>query len=300
MDVGALLAGFLERPRILSARKALDIYGAAAGGLLANGLAFATLFAAIPTVLLVLGVTGWVAAGDEAIQDRVTDALVAALPPLADLVRSAVEAITDGAAFTSVVGAVGLVWTVSQLFGAFDVAFARIYAGEPERGAIWRTVRGILVVGILGAGVVTVVVVLVLVAAFEAGGRAPDPAAADVGDTLASPVVMTAVTALVVMAAYRLLPPRPPSWRAMLVPAVVVAVVLAILGQVFGFIAPRLVGVAELAGPLASGFVALAWLSFSFQALLLGAAWVRVRDERVGSAALERPAAPAEAGRRGE
>ena len=300
MDVGALLGGFLERPRILSARKALDIYGAAAGGLLANGLAFATLFAAIPTVLLVLGVTGWVAAGDEAIQGRVTNALVAALPPLADLVRSAVEAITDGAAFTSVVGAVGLVWTVSQLFGAFDVAFARIYAGEPERGAIWRTVRGILVVGILVAGVVTVVVVLVLLAAFQAGGQTPDPAAADVGGTLASPVVMTAVVALVVIVAYRLLPPRPPSWRALLVPAVVVAVVLAILGQVFGFIAPRLVGVAELAGPLASGFVALAWLSLSFQALLLGGAWVRVRGEQVGSAPLERPAAPAEAGRRGE
>ena len=33
----------------------LDIYGHAAGGLLANGLAFSALFASIPTALLVLG-----------------------------------------------------------------------------------------------------------------------------------------------------------------------------------------------------------------------------------------------------
>lgn len=300
MDLGALLGEVLERPRVLTARRALDAYGAAAGGLLANGLAFATLFAAIPATLLVLGVTGWVAAGDEAIQRRVTVALVAAVPPLADLIRSAVDAITEGAAFTSVVGAIGLIWTVSQLFGAFDVAFARIYAGARERGAIWRTVRGVLLVGVLAGSLVMVVVVLVLLAAFETGGTAPRPAAGDVGGSLASSIVMTAVASLVVIAAYRLLPPRPPSWRALLVPAILVTVVLAILGQVFGFIAPRLVGVAELAGPLASGFVALAWLSFSFQALLLGGAWVRVRDEGLGSARLEGPAASAEPGGRGE
>ena len=37
----------------------LDIYGAAAGGLLANGLAFSSLFASIPTTLLIVGVAGW-------------------------------------------------------------------------------------------------------------------------------------------------------------------------------------------------------------------------------------------------
>jgi hypothetical protein len=52
--------------------------------------------------------------------------------------------------------------------------------------------------------------------------------------------------------------------------------------------------------------VTLAWLSLTFQALLLGAAWVRVRDEgdggpgSAGSAALGRAAAPAEPGGRRE
>ena len=83
------------------------------------------------------------------------------------------------------------------------------------------------------------------------------------------------------------------------IPAIVVGIVIVVLSQVFVALVPRLVGVAALAGSLASAFVALAWLSFTFQALLYGAAWVRVRDEaadRAGSDGLGSPAAPAEPG----
>ena len=76
------------------------------------------------------------------------------------------------------------------------------------------------------------------------------------------------------------------------------------LSQLFLFVAPRLIGAALVAGSLATAFVALAWLSFTFQALLLGAAWVRVRDDRLDEAergsALAGPAATTEPRRRGE
>ena len=52
-----------------------------------------------------------------------------------------------------------------------------------------------------------------------------------------------------------------------------------LLTQAFTFLAPRLVGVAALAGSLATAFIALAWMSFLFQALLYGAAWVKVRED---------------------
>ena len=39
----------------------LDTYGRATGGLLANGLAFAALFTAVPIMLLTLGLTGFLA-----------------------------------------------------------------------------------------------------------------------------------------------------------------------------------------------------------------------------------------------
>ena len=52
------------------------------------------------------------------------------------------------------------------------------------------------------------------------------------------------------------------------------------LTQAFGLLVPFLVGRAAVAGSLAAAFIALAWLSFVFQALLLGATCVRIADER--------------------
>ena len=79
-------------------------------------------------------------------------------------------------------------------------------------------------------------------------------------------------------------------------------IAITLLTQLFTALVPFLVGAAAIAGSLASAFVALAWLSFSFQALLYGAAWVRVREDgRVAaSARLGGPAAPAEPGGGGE
>jgi membrane protein len=307
----AFLAWILERPPIVLLRAVLDVYGRAAGGLLANGLAFSALFSAIPSTLLVLGLAGWVAAGDPAIQQQVTDALVAALPPLAELIRDSVDAITDGAALASIVGVVGLIWTVSQLFSSLDTAFARIFADEPERTGLRRTVRGLLVVVVLGVVGIAVIAGLGVLAALDAVSGAQGSLARGVAGLLGSPLTLTVIIGAAVIMGYRFLPPKPPDWRALLLPAVVVGVVLVVFSQAFTFLVPRLVGAAELAGSLASGFVALTWLSFSFQALLLGAAWVRVREggppagmgpvaSPVGSAALERPTAPAEPGIGGE
>jgi membrane protein len=310
MDIRSFLARVLERPRVVAARAILDAYGRAAGGLLANGLAFSALFAAVPATLLVLGVAGWAASGDPAIQEQVSDALASAFPPLAALIRSSVDAITDGAALTSLVGVIGLLWTVSQLFGAMDTAFARIFAGVPPRDLFRRTLLGFGSVAALGALIVVVVAALGGLAALGALSDGKGSLAIGMADLLASPPFLALGACLAVAIGYRTLPPRSPAWRALLIPAVVVGVILVILSQAFSYVVPRLVGVAELAGPLASGFAALAWLSLSFQVFLLGAAWVRVRDERrtppvdeagpVGSAALEGAAPAAETGGRGE
>jgi uncharacterized BrkB/YihY/UPF0761 family membrane protein len=53
---------------------------------------------------------------------------------------------SHGAALTSLIGVLGVIWTVSQLYGALDVAFARIFAENPERDIVKRTARGLFVV----------------------------------------------------------------------------------------------------------------------------------------------------------
>ena len=54
----------------------------------------------------------------------------------------------------------------------------------------------------------------------------------------------------------------------LVVPAVVVGVAIVVLSQLFMFLVPRLVGVAASPGRSRRAFIALAWLSFTFQALL--------------------------------
>jgi YihY family inner membrane protein len=303
MDPAAILERFLDRPRVALVRAVLDVYGRAPGGLLANGLAFAALFAAFPVALVTLGVAGLLV-DDPTLQARLARAIGTLLPPLRDLVDQALLALSDGAAITSAVGVVGLVWTVSQFYVTLDVAFARVFADRQERNVFRRTARGFVSV----AGLVGVIVALIvggsLAAAAEAFLPSSSPSLALVGRVLRSVPVVAAIGVVVIAIVYRVVPPRSPSWRAVWLPALVAGAGIVALSQLFLFVAPRLIGAALVAGSLATAFVALAWLSFTFQALLLGAAWVRVRDDRLDEAAsasaLAGAAAAAEPSRRGE
>jgi YihY family inner membrane protein len=301
MDPAKILERVLDEPRVAMVRSVLDIYGAAAGGLLANGLAFSSLFAAIPTTLLVIGVAGWLT-DDLAVRASVAEALAEAFPPLADLIDGSLEAMSAGAAVTSIFGVVGLIWTVSQLYGALDVAFARIFAVDAERDIVRRTARGFLVVAILVVAIVGFIVLSTVSAAVDA--IAPGiPLVGELSGVAGSLPFLMALAIVAVVIVYRTLPPVAPAWRSLVVPAIAVGIIVVVLSQVFTFLVPRLVGVAALAGSLASAFIALAWLSFTYQAMLYGAAWVRVRDEARsdrGSAGLGSPAASAEPGSGGQ
>ena len=302
MDVGALLEQFLDRPRIAYIRSVLDVYGRAPGGLLANGLAFAALFSAFPIAFVTLGVAGLLI-GNPADRTALADSIAAVAPPLREVVDEAVAALASGAAVSSIVGVVGLIWTVSQFYVTLDVAFSRIFADRPERDVFRRMARGFAWV----AGLVGIVVVLIVAGTLAAAARTFLPASYatlwKLGDVLAAPPLLVGVGVLVVVGVYRVVPPLAPSWRAIWLPAVVAGTAIVALSQLFLYLAPRLIGSAALAGSLATAFVALAWLSFTFQALLYGAAWVRVRDQgaaATGGSALAGAAAAAEAGGRGE
>jgi membrane protein len=305
MDPRAILDRILDEPKIAAVRAPLDVYSRAAGGLLAGGLAFAALFATIPTLLLVLGLFGLVA-GDPAARDRISATLISTFPPLVGLIGDTLQALSDGAALTSIVGIVGVIWTVSQFYGALDLAMARIYADEPARSMFLRTARGFATVILLAGSVMGLIVLGSLAVALDATSATDGQPVEVLLALLDSPLVSIGLASLVVLLIYRAVPPRTPSWRAAGIPAATVGAVVVVLSRAFVFLVPRLVGVEALAGSLASAFVTLAWLSLTFQALLLGAAWVRVRDEgdggpgSAGSAALGRAAAPAEPGGRRE
>ena len=299
MDAGAILERFLDRPRVAYVRAVLDVYGRAPGGLLANGLAFAALFAAFPVALVTLGVAGWLV-DDPQVQARLAHAIGALLPPVRDLVDQALGALSKGAILASIAGVVGLLWTVSQLYVTLDVAFARIFTDRPERDVFRRTARGFVWVAALVGMVVVLFVAGSLAAAAEALLPETAAAAVTINRVLSSLPVVAALGVSTIAVLYRVLPPDAPSWRAIAPPAVVAGIAIVALSQLFLYVAPRLLGAALLTGTLATAFVSLAWLSFTFQALLLGAAWVRVRDDELRGSDLAGPATTAEPGVGGE
>ena len=280
MDPRAILERFLERTAVVTLRTVLDIYGQAPGGLLANGLAFTALFSVVPIALVTLGVAGLLV-HDPVVQEQLATALGSIVPPLRELVDQALASMAQGAALTSVIGVIGLIWTVSQFYVTLDVAFSRIFTDRPERDVLRRTARGFMwVVGLIGV-VIALIVAGSLAAAAEALLPTTTTALTTFGRVLSSPPVVVLITIGVVLVVYVVVPPRSPALRAAIPPAIAAGVAIFALAQLFLFAAERIVGVAALAGPLATAFIALAWLSFSFQALLYGAAWVRVRDDEM-------------------
>jgi len=257
-------------------RRVLEAYDAAGGGLLASGLAYTALFALVPTSLLVLGLAGYVT-NDPAFRAQLVAQLAAAFPPLRDVLDDVLAAVGRGAGLSSIIGAVGLVWAVSQFYVTLDGVFARIFSELPARGFPGRQIRGFLWVALL-IGLVVAAVVLGSVASLAARLFPARFATLEVAGTVATSPIGLAVLAIVVVAvAYRVLPPRPPGWRRIAPPAIVVGLVMVVLAQGFSVLAPRLVGNASVVGSLATAFVALAYLSLTFQVFLIGAAWVRVR-----------------------
>lgn len=269
---------FLDRPRVAYVRAVLDAYGEAPGGLLASGLAFSALFAIVPITVLTVGLAGWLA-DDDTIQQALVIALVSALPPLATLIDQALEALIRGAAVTSFVGLLATIWTVSQFYAALDMAVARIFGRQPGRTAVRRTVRSFAWVAVLIGVVVGYIVTVSLSSTLAL--LVPDsiPTIRLIADILGSPLTASGLIVVVLVLLYRTVPPYTPRWASVALPGLVIGIAIVLLTQLFAMFAPRIVGVAAIVGSLAVVFIALAWLSLLFQLLLLGAAWVRVRQE---------------------
>ena len=272
-------------PPVRELRAVIELFGSAGGGLLAGGLAYAALFAIIPALLLVLGIAGFVLR-DPSRETQLVDAIGGALPPLQPLAAAAIESVGKGATATSVVGIVGLVWGASRFYGALDDAFARIFRDAPVRGFVDRTIRGLVSVGLLIGALLAAIVLTSLTSALidqRLLGDALGPGSRTVVQ-FGAPVVAAIAFVIGTSFIFRVVPDRRLTWRAILPPAVVAGLVLALFTQAFTLLAPRLVGAAAVLGSIAAVFALLAWLSTSFQVLLVGAAWVRVRAERLAVA----------------
>jgi membrane protein len=268
---------------VAAGRRIMDRYSAAGGGLLAGGLAYAALFAIVPAILLLTGVVGLVIA-DAAVQAQVVETVTAALPPLSDLIETLVAEVARNAASFSVIGAIALLWGTSRFVVGFETALGRVMGGTGVRSVVIRNV---------GAFAAVLLILGAVIGATLLSSRLADVVATQppvlplLREALGLIVTLlpVGVTIAGMTLIYRIVPLPHPPWRAVVLPGTLSGLALVALASVFAFLAPRLIGSAALLGALATIFAALAWLSLSFQAILIGAAWVSERSQQLAGRA---------------
>jgi membrane protein len=291
--LGRLVSWVLAQPAVVAGQRIMTRYSAAGGALLADGLAYAALFAIVPTVLLTIAIAGFFI-GDPAQRSNAVAVIGSVAPPMHDLVNAILTQGQSNSGALGIIGLVTLAWGASRFVLSLADAVERVMGRTSRRGLLARNAAAIgsvllLALAVVGAPTLSGIASFLDVA--QANG-----VVALVSGVLkfALGLVPPIVTAIAILFVYRVVPLQPPSWRAVWLPGVVVGIVLTVLVQIFVFIAPRLIGGAAVLGAIAAVFATLAWLALSFQALLLGAAWVAERDPAPPAPAVDPARAPSE------
>jgi uncharacterized BrkB/YihY/UPF0761 family membrane protein len=261
------------------APRLFEIWSHAGADLLAGGLTFAAILAFVPALLLTTGLISLII-GDEARRMAFAEGIGDVFPPLANVAVGAMDARLEGRINASLIAALGSLWGASTFYGAIDEAFARVFERAPRRSMLLRIRRGMLSVLLL-LGLVAVMVILTGVATRMTNiGFLRLGAAFDVVFGLAAPLLAVGVWIGIIYAAYRIVPTVPVSRHAALLPAAAVGVFLAAWTQAMAFLGNFFVGTARELGPGLGVLAVLMWLWVSFNAIIFGLAWVRVREER--------------------
>ncbi len=259
----------------------LDAYDAAGGGLLASGLAFTSLFAILPSILLIIAVVGVILGDPNRLAD-LSARLANSFPPLAGFFDVALGNFAKGAITYSIIGLIALVWGSSRFYQSLDDAMARIFESTHRRDPLRRGLLGIASVALL----VVAVAGLIAVGQVAAGVGANGLPGATLGATILSTplgevVAGVALFSLGVALIYRFVPTNRPTWLMIGRPSLAVGGFVAVFTALFTALTPQLVGSLQVYGAFVAVFAAMIWLSFVCQALLIGGAWVHQRELKV-------------------
>lgn len=261
-----------RHPIVMSAIGMRAVYRVAGGGLVASGLAYATLLALVPMLVLVVG--GLALIVDEQTRSSAIEVIATAVPALRNFLASAVSGATELAAIGSIVALVGFGWAASGLYVNLTRAMERFFPGELVSGALAR-IAGVVLVVLVVIGVLAVVIaggVLSALADALAIDRSWLLSLAGAGATLA-------VAFGIAYSVYRVMPAAPPSPESTRLPALLAGIAIGLMTMFYGLISQWLTYAFEAYGVAASFFVTLVWLRVVFVALTYGAAMARYRDE---------------------
>jgi membrane protein len=250
-------------------------------GLVAAGVAFYSVLAVLPALVIALSLYGFFTDVDEA--ERQIDAVLTVMPgSAAQIIETQMRAIAAASHPSISIGfaisILAFAWTVSNATRAIVRGVKIAYDQEDERSILER--RDVAV-SLTVVGIVTMLIALALIAAVPVWLRRFDPTNAIVTFGNFRWVLVGALFSVLAGLLYRFAPPqRPPHWRAV-VPGIITATVMWTAASIgFSVYVSSFGRYNETYGALGAAVVILLWFWLTSLSILMGAELNQVIDAR--------------------
>lgn len=253
---------------------------------LAGGIAFNVLVAALPFLLLLIAVFGYVlkSAVDDPEQVAV-DYVLSILPPsqkIVTLTRGLVREVVAGRTQFGLLGSVLFVWSSTRLFGSLRSVLKHIFDLPEERGIVQGKIFDLGMVVIAGTLFalntgITIVVEAAQTWGVEWLGLAGRHEWEILQRALARLLAFGFILLMFVLI-YRFLPLRRTPWRIAVVAAVFTAVVWEMLKGIFAWYVGEVADYRTTYGTLATLLLLVLWIYYSAIVFVLGGEVAQVYD----------------------
>ena len=289
MNVAAAVRGALRRTLRGTADFTVRVYEKAAADdifFLAGGIAFNILVVAIPFLLLIVAIFGYVLRHfvDDP-QQAAVNYVVSILPPSRTVVtttRELVGGVIGGRTRFGILGLVLFVWTSTRLIGTLRTALRFVFDIQEDRGIIRGKIfdaQMVLVAGTLFLANTGITLVLETVRALgtewlEDRGVPVFRVAEAAWAQLLAFVFIFAMFMLI----YRYLPARKTPWRISLAAAAFTAVAWELLKGVFTWYVTYVANYGTTYGNIATLFILVFWIYYSAVVFILGGEVGQVYD----------------------
>ena len=269
-------------------REVIDEWQRDAALTLGAALAYYTMFAMAPLLILVIAVAG-LALGRAAAQGEIVAQISGLMGPegakmIEDMI---VRASSPASGITATLVSIGtMTLGATGVFGQLQSSLNEIFGGEPRYGT---GIRGILLQRLLHFGMIIAIGFLLLVslvlsavvAALHGYLETYVPVLAAVLPWLNFAISFVVVTGLFAII-YKVLPDVRLAWRDVWLGAVVTALLFTVGKSVIGFYLGR-ASTTSVYGAAGSLVLVLLWIYYSAQILFLGAEFTEVYSRRYGS-----------------
>ncbi|HEX8243747.1 MAG TPA: YihY/virulence factor BrkB family protein [Longimicrobium sp.] len=252
---------------------------------LAGGIAFDVLFAAIPFLLMLVGVFGIVLA--RVVKDprkAAVDYIVTILPPTESVVHRSyeiIDAVLAGRKSFGVIGLVLFLWISSRLVATLRASLKEIFDLPEERGIVEGKVFDLQMMVVAGTlFLANTGITVILDAAQSLGVRLIGSQWVDVETVqlVWARLLAFLFIFLMFLLIYRYLPKRRTPWRMSLVAAVFTAVAWELLKGLFAIYVLHATSWQKVYGALVTPIILVLWIYYSAMVFILGGEIAHVYD----------------------